>query len=528
MAIGSKSRRSLRPPAPPPMVPLAVRRLLLLSGSALLLLPAFGWLAARSRIEVPEEQRPPPDPRLFELVPADLMTTREGLTVAPGPLAEAADRALCEGDLDRARAGYAAAVAKDGRDRYAALLAACLALEQDDLAAAEAMAVRAAAPVAPLYSPLRSVRVVAELLARRRAHPAEPFAESYLAALIAAPKGDGRPALHARDPLRELFRDRLYRAPPPRAAAAELAVERGDDGDDLALFDGSAPLALLEARVRSAFDGPREGLDHGRDHAALLALAERARATETALLDEALARASAHEPDNAYWEWCRAALHSPAALGSDAVGASVEPTLGTDDEPDVLPGFAPETLRAFEEALVRPRCEPRLRELLAFEEATRRAAGDRFAALRLRPPHERLFLGEPRLAQRLAYRALIVDRDLASPIAQTVVAAGVALTLADPFVATDPRLAQAGDDTRAAAASLLEGARALRLDVAALEERIAAHVAPPPLSAELAAPLRDALEPLPIPRLVDALVARYAADLIALADALQRAAARGG
>ena len=121
MAIGSKSRRSLRPPAPPPMVPLAVRRLLLLSGSALLLLPAFGWLAARSRIELPEEQRPPPDPRLFELVPADLMTTRGGLTVARGPPAATPFGALRAGDLDSSRAGDAAAAAPEGRGRHAAL-----------------------------------------------------------------------------------------------------------------------------------------------------------------------------------------------------------------------------------------------------------------------------------------------------------------------------------------------------------------------------------------------------------------------
>ena len=495
------------------------RRLLLFSGCALLIVPLAGWLAARSRIEAPPDERPPPDPRLFELVPADLMTTREGLTVAPGPLAEEGDLALQIGDVAAAYDAYRAAVAKDGRDRYAALLAACLALEQDDLATAEAMVARAAAPASALASPLRSVRVVAELVALRRSHPNDPLDESYLRALLAAPRGDGRPALQSRDPLRELFRDRLYR--PTRSRG-------GEANDDLALLDGTLPLPQVEERVRSAFEGAREGLEHGRDHAALIALAELAGDDTPLVLDEALRRASAQEPDNSYWEWCRAALHSPLALRRDALEETAEPTLGSEEEPELLPGFAPETLTALEEALVRERCEPRLRELLAFEEATRRAAGGRFAALQLRRPLELLFLGDPRVARRIPSRALIADRTLTPAVLGTLVAAAVQLTLADPRLAVDPREAIAGDDPSEAAASLLGGARALGLDVAPLEARIAAHVAAAPLRAEFVEPFRDALEPLPIPRLVDALVVRYAAELPALADALQRAATRGG
>ncbi len=514
-------RTSQRTPMAPPLVPRWMRTLLLLVACAAVMVPTFGWLAARSRIEPPTDDRPPPEPRLFDMVPADLMTKREGMTIAPGPYCLDGDHALREGEVERAAAAYAAALRSDHRDRYAALLIACLAIERGDWTAVEAALRSASEPTPPLHSPLRSVRVLAELAKAHVDHPDEPLAELYLRAELAAGREDLRAALLGRDPLRELYRDRLYGAEPRFEAAGD---------SDVALVIGAASQPELEARARTAFDGPRQGIDHGRDHFALIALAERGREAATPLLDEALRRASANEPHNSYWEWIRAALHSPMALASDRPDGAAHPSLGTDDEPDLLPGFAPESLTALADATARRECDAHVAELLHFEVATRRAAGERFAAARPRSPRDSLYLGYPRLAKRLAYRALVVDRSLSLPTAHTLVAAAVALSLFDARLAADPRLAPAGEDgdERALARSLLEGARALGLEIEPLARRIATFAPMRPLPAAHAAAFNDVLVPLPIPRLVDELFERYAADLPALANALQRASTRGG
>ena len=94
-------------------------------------------------------------------------------------------------------------------------------------------------------------------------------------------------------------------------------------------------------------------------------------------------------------------------------------------------------------------------------------------------------------------------------------------------LACDPRRLTTPFDHRVVVESLQKSARPLGLDVASLQEREVRFAPLITLSPSLQSRFEEVLAPLPIPRLVDELFARYAADLQALAATLKRYADGG-
>lgn len=531
-----RPRRSLMPPPPPTLTTFVgpwPRRIVLWGGSAVVMVTLFRFLAERSLIRPPAVgERPPPEPRFFELVPADLMTTKDGLTLEPGERHLAADAALKRGDLATATAGYTELLRVDPRDRYTALMLACCAIEQDDFAAADTSLRRAAAPQEPAASPFRSLRALGNLVQRRLEGDRAPLLELWLRAVV-APDPPTLTTL-GRDPLRDQFERRLLAAELVDPTPEEIAQTHGAElARDFALLLDAAPLApareLLALAAPAAAPGP-EG-DGGDDFAReLLALRRLIRAGDPAdavRIEEALVRRSALERDNGLYELLRARQLAPAALATAVLDGAPEPTLATEHEADTLPPLSAAAAEALAEAARRPRIDAHVGPLLAFEARVRRAAGDRFAPLHVTAATELLFLGDPRLRDRITYRALVADTSLPRSTQLALLEAAVALAEQQGTLACDPRRVQASNDHREQVRGLLTTATTLRLDSTALAARLDRFAPLLPLAPELRGRFEEAWRPPPIPRLVDELFARYAADLPALGAALKRYASGG-
>ncbi|MBM4016563.1 MAG: hypothetical protein FJ293_16580, partial [Planctomycetes bacterium] len=280
-------RRSLHPPLPPTLTGFIgpwPRRIVLFGGSAVVMISLFAYLADFASLRQPSDERPPPEPRYFELVPADLMTTRDGLTLTPGSRHDAADLALRQGDLALAADGYAELHRLDPRDRYAALLVACCAIERDDWAAAATALAQAAAPATPAASPLRSLRRLAHVVEARLGGDDTALADLWVRA-VAAP--DAGPPLIGRDPLREQFTHRLLTADLQLPTLAAIAERHGEQvARDFSLLRDDAPLDA--ARALLAVGGAVED-DLARELLALRRLLRAREPEDAARVEEALA-----------------------------------------------------------------------------------------------------------------------------------------------------------------------------------------------------------------------------------------------
>jgi len=522
-------RRSLHPPLPPTLTGFIgpwPRRIVLFGGSAVVMISLFAYLADFASLRQPSDERPPPEPRYFELVPADLMTTRDGLTLTPGSRHDAADLALRQGDLALAADGYAELHRLDPRDRYAALLVACCAIERDDWAAAATALAQAAAPATPAASPLRSLRRLAHVVEARLGGDDTALADLWVRA-VAAP--DAGPPLIGRDPLREQFTHRLLTADLQLPTLAAIAERHGEQvARDFSLLRDDAPLDA--ARALLAVGGAVED-DLARELLALRRLLRAREPEDAARVEEALARRSALEPDNGLYELLRARHLSPEALASPPAGAPVEAVRPepVDDEEAELPP-PPITLASAEalaEAARRPRIDAHVALLLDFEVKLLRACGDRFGALHATPPREFLLLGDAALKDGIVGRALHADEWDLRPTQVALFEAAFALLGQEGVLACDPRRVQTPLDHAQLAHGLLASAMALDHDVTAWQERVDGFTPLTPLLPELRSRFEEALVPPPIPRLVDEVAARYAADLPALAALLKRCT-RGG
>ena len=499
-------KRSPRPAPPSHIVP----RILTWTVAALVSLLFFGWMTWMALKPADEPEQAPAGPPLYSLVPADALTPNEGTVRAPTQRAHDGDLALLAGDEATAAAAYDEAWHADARDRYAALLAACVAIEQGDFARAAAPLAAAAGKEPPLRCSLRAVRLAAAIVDRHARRADEPIADLYLRALADEVR-DAEARRGASDPLAQLVRDRLLaarvapldptRLDPDRRAC--LALVADEAGVDVALEHLDAPeLAVELAALTRLYTGAPE--------------------PERPRLEDALRRRSAAEPDNAYYEFLLAAVRSPAALASRAEDGEPAPALATEDEPDVLPALSGESLDALEEASRRRRCDPHLRELLALDESLRREAGDPFAPLHVRPAREWLFLGDPNLAGRIRYRALVAEPRDRLREQEALLLAAVALSdfageLAhDPFAIGDP------NSNVADARVLLRRCDELGVDRAPLARRILEFRPLVRADASLATVRTELDWPLPIPRLVRELFDRYAADRSAQVDTLRR------
>ncbi len=511
--MSPRDRKKLQPPPPPRM-----RVSLLLLGGAVVVIGTVGVLlkligqTADGTTPGPKlEQSSPPDPRLFDLVPSDLMTTRDGLSIAPGPHCVAGDAALRRGAIDMAVAAYDAACAADGRDRYAGLLATCLAIEQGRWSDASEALRKAATPAEPIRSPLRSLRIAAWLLARHALHPQEALADGYLHALAQEATAESNLPRKLRDPLFEQARTRVLAEHAADRGGWQMAPERQEA---FAIVLGDDPLPAARAALGAG--------DLALELWAMTRLHEQLGASEAPRLIGALRARAESEPDNAYYSFLLAGLLATDALGIAAGREAGRLTLANEDEPDLLPGIFPEAIAALEEAWSRPRCNPHLRALVTLEADLRRDAGDRFAMLHGQPPEELLFLGDPRLRDRITYRAMVADAALAMTARGALLRAGVALAAFATELAPDPRTTDSAWAHRDGVEALLITARQLALDLAPLTTRQKGCTPLVTLREQLKLAFGDALSPLPIPRLVDQLGERYAADLPALAATLTR------
>ncbi len=481
------------------------------SVAAIVMSGLFAWITWQCLIPSEDEARPPPDPRLFELLPADYMTPEEGVVRAPTAGAADADDALLRGAVAEASLAYSQAFAADARDRYAAFLAACTAVELDRVAEAVEPLRAAAGATAPLRSPMRSVRLLARMVERRSSRPGEPLADSFLRALAADAADADVPSLDGRDALRDLYATRLLSE---RAAPVDPTRLPPEELPAFEVVTGEAPLDAARSLVDAA-PLPVELF-------ALTRLRELAMEPEHGRIADAIARLAAAEPDNAYWPLLIGGLQSPFALAASAAPGYDAATLATEDEPDVLAGLSPETMEAFEEAASRPRCDPHLRELVALDESLRRAAGDTFAPLHVRPAKELLFLGDPRLAGRITYRALVAERAHGEREVVALLSAAVALDSFTGELAHDPFSIDDPFTHRERARALLLRCDELGLERGPFERRLA-RFEPLERAATALAPVRGELDlPLPMARLVRELFERYAADRSALVRTLRR------
>jgi len=502
-------RRLLANPLHDPKRSVASRLVQWLAAAAVMLI-VFGWISWKALTEAPEPERPPPDPRLFELVPADYMTPSEGVVRAPTLRAADGDRALLAGRPEEAASAYREAWRSDARDRYAAFLAACVALELCDFEGAKEPLRAAAAPEPPSRSPFASVRRVARILELNERRPEEPLADLYLRAVAHEVRAsDERPA-GGPDPLRDLYVRRLLaeRAAPPDPA--RLPAERQEL---LALVAGEASLDLARAMGAA---GPL-----AVQLAALTLLRKRAGDEEAGRIADALQRLSEAEPDNAYYELARAGILASEAFTAPALPGE-PPALATEDEPERLPGLPSEALAALEEASLRARCDPHLRELLELEESLRREAGDRFAPLHLRPARDWLFLGDPGLAARITYRALVAERAHAAHEGAALLQAAVALAGFAADLAHDPFAVEHPWVHRDRARTLLDRGGELGLDAAQLRARTGGFQPLVRADARWHGVGAELDRPLPVPRLVRELFERYAADRAAVVVTLRR------
>jgi hypothetical protein len=531
LAMAMPSRRRRPEPVPPPDLATFIgpwpRRILLWGGSSIAMVLLFAWLADYATIRSEEVERPPPEPRFFEMVPNDLMTTRDGITVPPGGRHDAADAAMRRGDLETAALLYAELSKADARDRYSAFMVACCAIERDDLDAAATALARAAAPSAPASSPLRSIRRLATLVADLRRGDRAPLLDLWLRAVAGA---DPSAPATGRDALREAFTSRVLRGEPTEVPLDELRERHGDSvAHDFALLLDDAPLDAARARLAASGDDAA-GDELARELLALRRLVRAREPEDAERLEQALLRRSALEPENGLYDLLRARLLSPDALASAPPGAPPEPAALDPEAEEEGPAPAPITLRsgeALSDAARRPRIDSHVALLLDFETRLRRTTGDRFAAFHGTPPCSLVLLGDAALRDRIVGRALHAEPSDLRPVQVGLFDAAFALLARQHDQASDPRRVETPYDHERDARGLLATAARLELDCGAWQARVATFSPLTPLAPELRSRFEEALLPPPIPRLVDEVAARYASDLPALAATLKRLAHGG-